>query len=380
MTTTKLYYENAYTRTFEAEVLSCEEGKHGWEIVTDRTAFFPEGGGQTADTGTLGTVRVLDAHERDGAVVHYTDGPLSVGSTVTGRIDWDERFRKMQNHSGEHILSGLVHARYGYDNVGFRLTEEGCTIDFSGELTREQLNELEYAANAVIWENRTITARFPSDEELKTLDYRSKLDLTENVRIVTVEGVDVCACCAPHVSLTGEIGQLRILDSMRHRGGVRLWVCSGSNALLDARARYTASAEISALLNKPQTDITEGVSALLRQRDELRADLTALQRQLSELRAASLPETDGNLLLFEQLDNDGMRTLVNAGMEKCGGVCAVFSGTDGAWQFVMGSAHFDMRPWLKELSKTLPVRGGGQERMVSGRCTASRSEIEAALK
>ena len=379
MQTVKLYYENAYTTDFSAAVLACEQDKKGWQIVLDRTAFFPEGGGQTADTGTLGSVHVLDAHEKQGVVYHLTDGPLPVGCEVQGHIDWPERFRKMQNHSGEHVLSGLVNARYGYDNVGFRLDESGCIVDFSGELTRQQLDELEDAANAVIWDNRPITARFPSEEELRTMEYRSKLDLTENVRIVTVEGVDVCACCAPHVAHTGEIGQLKILDSMRHRGGVRIWIKSGGNALADYRARYTADAEISALLNKPQDAIAAGVKALLEQRDSLRQQLSAAQRQMCELRAASLQPTDGSILLFEDLDNDGMRALVNIGMEKCGGVCAVFSGTDGAWQFVMGSAHTDMRPWLKELSGRLPIRGGGQERMVSGRCTASRQELEAAF-
>lgn len=377
MNTTKLFYENAYTRTFQARVLACGEGKNGWLVELDQTAFFPEGGGQTADTGALGGARVLDVHEKAGRVLHLTDGPLPVGETVTGQIDWAERFRKMQNHSGEHVVSGLVHTRFGYDNVGFHLGDDGCTLDFSGELTRSQLDEIERAANAVVWENRPVTARFPAPEELERLDYRSKLDLRENVRIVTVEGVDCCACCAPHVSRTGEIGVIKLLDFMRHRGGVRVWAKSGTDALRDYQARYTASAAVSGLLNTPQDSIAGGVERLLAQRDGMKQELAALRRQAAEAQAAALRPTEGNMLLFTQADEAGMRLLANAGMEKCGGVCAVFSGGDGDFRFVMASRTEDMRAYIKDLPAHLKARGGGQPQMVSGRCAAARTELEA---
>jgi alanyl-tRNA synthetase len=377
MHTTKLYYENAYTQSFQAAVTACEAGKGGWLVQLDQTAFFPEGGGQTADTGTLGGVRVLDCHEKGGEIYHLTDGPLPVGQTVTGQLDWHDRFRKMQNHTGEHIVSGLVHARYGYENVGFHLAEDGCTFDFDGELTRSQLDEIEQAANAVVWENRAVTTAFPDPETLKSLTYRSKLDLTENVRLVTVEGVDVCACCAPHVSRTGEIGVIKLLDFMRHRGGVRIWAKCGWDALRDYGRRYTDSAAISGLLNTPQENITAGVEKLLAQRDSLKQELTALQRQALEAQAAALAPTAGNMLLFTQADNDGMRILANAGMVKCGGVCAVFSGQDGAYQFVMASEKVDMRAYLKENQAALQARGGGQTAMVSGRSTADKADLEA---
>ena len=378
METVKLYYENARTAEFSARVLSCEPRRNGgFAVVLDRTAFNPEGGGQTADTGALGDVRVTDAHEREGIIYHYTDGPLTPGTEVTGRLDWAERWRKMQNHSGEHIVSGLVHARYGYDNVGFHLGEEGCTIDFSGELTRTQLDEIEDAANAVVWQDLPVVARFPGPEELRTLEYRSKLDLTENVRIVTIEGVDVCACCAPHVARTGEIGVIKLLDAMRHRGGVRIWLKAGSDALADYRARYTDAAAISALLNLPQDKLVPGVERLLAQRDEVKSRLIGLQRAALEAKAAALMPAEGSVVLFEEADDAGMRLLVNAGMEKCGGVCAVFSGSDGDYRFVMGSARRDMRAFAKEIREPLSARGGGQERMISGRCQADRARIEA---
>ncbi len=377
MNTEKLFYKDAYIRRFEAVVLSCEEGKNGWEVVLDATAFFPEEGGQTADTGRLGPVRVLDVREKAGVVTHCTDGPLPVGETVAGEIDWPERFRKMQTHTGEHIVSGIMHARYGFENVGFHLGENGCTFDFNGELTRAQLDEVEREANAAVWADLPVTARFPDAEELAALPYRSKLDLTENVRIVTVEGVDICACCAPHVASTGQIGMIKLLDFMRHRGGIRIWCKCGSDALADYHARYTASAAVSALVNTPQENIVSGVEKLIAQRDELKAEFTALKKQVLEARAAALEPREGNLLLFAREDDAGMRILVNGGMEKCGGVCAVFSGEDGAWQFVMGSKTADMRAFMKENGPALKARGGGQTQMVSGRSQATKAELEA---
>ena len=376
MQTRKLYYEDAYTRDFEAEVLSCEKAKDGWQVVLNATAFFPEEGGQMADTGALGAVRVLDAHEKDGTVYHLTDGPLAVGGTVTSHLDWDERFRKMQTHTGEHIVSGLIHSTYGYDNVGFHLTEAGCTIDFNGELSREQLDDIERRANEAVWQNLRVRTKFPMAWELKEMDYRSKLDLTQDVRIVCVEGVDMCACCAPHVSSTGQIGVIKLLDFMRHRGGVRIWMKAGSDALADYGARY-ASAAVSGLLNVPQEDIAAGTEKLIAQRDELKRELSALRKAAAEARAAQIAPTEGNMVLFADGDEEVLRTLANAGMEKCGGVCAVFSGADGAYRFVMASKTADMRAFIRQNGPALQARGGGQERMVSGRSTAAKAEIEA---
>lgn len=377
MDTIKLFYENAFTAAFDAVVTASEPRKDGFAVALDRTAFNPEGGGQSGDTGVLGGVRVTDTHEKAGVIWHYTDAPLPVGQTVRGELDWDERFRKMQNHSGEHVVSGLVHAKYGWDNVGFHLGDDGCTIDFSGELTREQIDGIEREANAVVWRNVPITARFPAEEELKALDYRSKLDLTENVRIVTVEGVDMCACCAPHVERTGQIGCIKLLDFMRHRGGVRIWLKAGADALRDYDARYRATAAISALLNVPQADVVPAAERLLQSRDELRFELAGLRRRAIEAQAAALEPTEGHLVLFADGEDADLRLLANAGMEKCGGVCAVFSGADGDFRFVMGSLSRDMRAFAREIRDPLSARGGGQERMISGRSTADRKTIEA---
>ena len=380
METRKLYDENAYERSFAALVQSCVPGENGWIVRLDRTAFFPEGGGQRADTGTLGSVRVWDAQEENGAVLHFTDAPLEEGSGVTGVLDWDERFRRMQTHTGEHILSGLLHNRFGYENVGFHLGEAGCTLDTGGELSPEDLAWLETEANRVVWENRTVSARYPAPEELPNLSYRSKLELTENVRLVTIEDLDVCACCAPHVARTGEIGVIKILDAMRHRGGMRLAVCCGSDALRDYQSRFEDTARISRLLNVPQPDIAPAAEKLMAQRDALSYRVTALERKALEAMAASLPPTDGNLLLFTRADEAGMRLLANAGREKCGGICAVFSGPEHDFRFILTSETEDMNAFVRTHREALGLRGGGQARMVSGKCTAGRDALVSFFK
>ena len=228
--TEKLFYLDSHLFEFEAEVLSCRAAKHGWELVLDRTAFFPEGGGQPYDTGAIGPARVLEVHEREGEIRHLCDRELAPGKYACA-VDAEKRLRRMQNHSGEHVFSGLTHKRYGAENVGFHMAADCMTIDFSGELSEEQLRQVERAANEVVRRDLPIRTWFPEPQALAAMDYRSKLELTEDVRIVEIEGVDRCACCAPHVSRTGEVGLVKILDAERHRGGMRLSVVCGLDAL-----------------------------------------------------------------------------------------------------------------------------------------------------
>ncbi len=376
--TEKLYDIDSHLRQFTANVISCEKEAARWVAVLDRTAFFPEGGGQAADTGTLGDARVLDVQELGGSILHYLNAPVPVGETVDGRLDWEQRFRRMQNHSGEHLLSGLVHARYGYRNVGFHLGDGDVTVDFDGDLDRAQLEELETAVNLAIAENAAVECWYPSEAELAGLNYRSKLELTESVRLVKIEGYDLCACCAPHVSHTGEIGSFRILDHMRHRGGVRLHMLCGLDAMEDARARYLATLAISGLLSVPQLETPNAVRRVLGELEQTKQALTESRRQLLALKASALPETEGNLCIFEtEMDLLSLRELVNAGMEKAGGLCAAFSGADGEWKYIIGSRRTDLRSMAKEINSAIGGRGGGRPEMIQGSCTATRQEIEA---
>ena len=377
--TQKLYDSDSHLSAFDAVVLSCEaQGEH-WHVVLDRTAFFPEGGGQPADTGTLGQVSVLDVQEAGGEIVHITDGPLPVGGTVGGRLNWDQRFRRMQEHSGEHILSGLVHKLYGYRNVGFHLGEDAVTMDYDGELSRDQLSELERLANEAVWKNVPITAEYPSEEVLAGLEYRSKLELTENVRIVTIEGYDVCACCAPHVSFTGEIGTIKIIDSMRHRGGVRLTILCGTDALAQYQMLFEEAAALSNLLNVPKHQLVTATERLFAERDALVLALKAREEKLNAMRMQSLPETGKNIVVVDSFDDpDAMRELVNVGMERASGVCAAFSGNDQTgYRYIIGSRNVDLRAAAKDINAALNGRGGGRPTMIQGSCSCGRDQIDA---
>lgn len=376
--TRQLYYEDSHIAEFTARVMSCKTYKDGYAVVLDRTAFFPEGGGQPGDTGRLNESEVLDTRMVNGEIGHILKEPLADGTEVSGRIDWLRRFRLMQNHSGEHVLSGLTHSRFGYENVGFHMAEGIVTLDFDGELTREQLAELEWDANLAIYENHRINTFFPSSEELAGFQYRSKLDLTENVRLVEVEGIDLCACCAPHVSQTGEIGVLRILSAMRHRGGMRLTMACGLNALEEANKTEKNVLSISAALSAPKHETAAAVEKLKNELAETKALCSALRKQLLSLRIKDMPENEGNVLLFEEgLDANSLRELVNAGLEKCGDILAAFSGDDaGGYTYVIGSRTTNLREYAKQLNEAVEGRGGGKPNMLQGTCTANRITIK----
>ena len=376
--TSKLYEEDSHLREFSARVLDCRKEGDGWAVILDRTAFFPEGGGQAGDRGELENVRVLDTRIRDGEILHLTDGPLEPGKTAAGRLDWDLRFRRMQDHSGEHIVSGLVYQKYGYNNVGFHLGDGEVTLDFSGELTGPQLEEIELLANRAVTENLPVQTWYPDGEELAVTEYRSKLDLTENVRLVRIPGIDTCACCAPHVKRTGEIGIIKILDFMRHRGGVRVHILCGMDALADYGARYRATREISGLLSAKQLETPAAVRHTLEELDAAKRQLGEERLRRALEKAAALEPTEGNIcLFFPEMDMRALRELVNAGMEKCAGVCAAFTGGDGDWKFIIGSRRVDLKQETKTILGGIHGRGGGSPEMIQGSAAGSREEIEA---
>lgn len=377
--TVKLYDRDSHLTEFTAEVLSCEPAGKKFHVILNQTAFFPEGGGQLPDTGLLGERKVTDVQETPEGIVHTVSKALEVGSTVTGKLDWPQRFARMQNHSGEHIVSGLVHGKYGYDNVGFHMGEDGMILDFSGELTGEQIAEIEWLANQAVWQNLPITAEYPQPEVLKALEYRSKLDLTENVRIVTIPGVDVCACCAPHVSYTGEVGIIKVLDFMRHRGGMRLRVVCGRDAMEDYRTKHTNITAISALLSAKQEKTAEAVERINNQLQETKGYLGEVQRELIRQKVENAPTVEGNRVLFEPvLDPNGLRELVNSLMEKTGGICAAFTGSEKTgFRYVIGSKSVNLREKAKELNTALHGKGGGAAEMIQGTAQCTRREIRA---
>ena len=382
--TEKLYDQDSRLFSFRARVMACEVRGKGFALELDRTAFFPEGGGQSADTGLIEGARVSDVQEKDGRILHTVDRFFEPGTEVTGDIDAEQRLRRMQNHSGEHILSGITHRLTGYDNVGFHMGEDCMTIDFSGELSEELLRQIELQANEIIRDNRPIRTWYPSPEELAALDYRSKKELTGAVRLVEIKGVDLCACCAPHVRSTGEVGLIKILTAERHRGGMRLTVICGLDALDNYRSLLESAGAVSRQLSVPREKIAAGVERVLAEQSRLKEHAAALETALAVQMAAEQPETDGNICRFVpdvlQLGEIALRELTNALAEKCGGYAAVFSGNDTeGYRYIIGSRHVDLRAMSREINAAIQGRGGGSPEMIQGRAKATTNEIKKAI-
>ncbi len=375
--TEKLYYLDSHLFSFEAVVTDCRAEGKGCIVELDRTAFFPEGGGQPADTGSLGPARVLDVHEKEGHILHYTDRPLTVGECYTGKLDAEQRYRRMQNHSGEHIVSGLVHRLYGYENVGFHMGAGWMTLDYSGELDEAQTETVERLANEAARSDLPVRAWLPEEEELRLLPYRSKKELSGAVRIVEIPGIDRCACCAPHVLHTGEVGTVKILTAERHRGGMRLTAVCGMDALEDYRRRQEGAAAVSALLSVPRDDIAQAVERVLRERDALKERVAELSLRLVGTMADAQEMAEGNLCLFDLcLDEIASRELVNRLVDRCGGFAGVFTGSDEeGWRYILGSRNVDLRAHTREINAALRGRGGGKPEMIQGRASAAQAEI-----
>ena len=375
----KLYEQDAYLAEFTATVLALKTEEGGLWVALDRTAFFPEGGGQAGDCGYLEGTRVLDTQEMDGEIYHKIEAALPIGATVCGRVDFDARFDRMQNHSGEHIVSGILHRRFGYDNVGFHLGDEEMTLDFNGVLTREQLDEIEDEANAVVYADLPITVSYPTSEELTAIDYRAKLALTEGVRLVTVEGVDICACCAPHVRRTGEIGLIKLLDFIHYKGGVRIRAACGRRALADYRAKAREAAAISRLLSVPQTECAAAVERLCGELTARKAAYATLMQELIALRVAALCEnSQGNLLYFApEEDAIALRQAALLGAERAAGLCvALFGSDEDGYRMMIASRNRSLSDLLPALRERLAFRGGGSAELLQGQTRATRDEIE----
>ncbi len=465
MRTERLFYKDAYIKEFTATVLDCREGKKGCEVILSATAFYPEGGGQPYDMGILRTMRsesdtektmtceetsfagmdrnkslclnteatdaeptkaepagivhVLEVHEKNGELIHYTDAALPVGAQVYGKIDWERRFDLMQQHSGEHIVSGLVHAAYGYDNVGFHMGSDVITIDFNGSLDEAALQEIEVKANEVIWQNQETRIFYPSAEELKKLPYRSKKELTGEVRIVefpkkrdcrssensifgkklsegdkSAEGresgkenqpetatadfpyADMCACCGLHVARAGEIGMIKLLSVVKFRDGVRIEMISGKRVLSYLNMVNAQNHQISVLLSAKPDRTAEAVKRSMEENFRLKGRILALEEKMFAQEAERLAGA-GDVLLFEKdMEADSVRKLAVAVMETCGGRCAVFSDNgDGTYKYALGEKDGDLRTLVKEMNQALDGRGGGKPFFAQGSVHSEEGEI-----
>ena len=378
--TEKLFYEDSHMITFSAVVEACEKVGEYYEAVLDRTAFFPEGGGQFADTGVIDGVKVLDAQEKEGIIYHKMEAPIEVGKQVDGVIDWEERFSKMQQHSGEHIVSGLVHAAYGYDNVGFHMGSDMVTIDFDGMIGPEALQEIETEANRAVWENIPIRCWYPSPEELPNVFYRTKKALPWPVRIVEVPGFDRCACCGVHVAHTGEVGLIKILSLAKFHDGVRLGMLCGKRAYDYLGKIFEENRKVSQVFS---AKMPETGNAAVRMNEALSAEkfrAAALEKRLFAFLAEQYRGKGDVAHLEDGLNPAGVRDLADAIAAVCGGRAAVLSGVDGNFAVCLIHQGGDVKEFANTMKTALNGRGGGKPGTFQGTLNATKAEIKEFFK
>ena len=377
MKTEKLYYSDAYIKEFEASVLYVNAIGEYYDVVLDKTAFFPEEGGQYSDTGYIGGAEVFDVKEIDGVIHHYTKSALNVNNCVHCAINFNERFDKMQQHTAEHIISGIFHSLYGVENTGFHLGAELVTLDTSRPITKNELFYVEKLVNEAIQKNVKVTAYFPSADELSSIEYRSKLDLKENVRIVNIEGYDCCACCAPHVAFSGEIGLLKFVSSVKHKGGSRITMLAGMRAYDYVAKLFEEASGVSVLLSAPVTDISKETEKLLSSKEQLAFKLSSLAKDMANLIAESIEPIDKNLVLYyPALDFDALKVLMNLVKEKVEGTLVGLVGEEGSYRYIIMSDSSDFQEIVKNANSALLGRGGGRAPMASGSFGATLAEIK----
>lgn len=380
--TKEIYYENQYITEFESAVTACEDIGDVFHVILEATAFYPEGGGQPADTGCLvpvsgkNPVRVLDVREKAGLILHITDAPLAVGGIVTGHIDWERRFSLMQHHTGEHIISGLALSLYGYNNVGFHMGGEFTTMDLDGVLTPEQVKGLELMANKAVYENTVVCSRHPGSDELARMEYRSKKALTGDIRIVTVDGYDNCACCGLHCAATGEIGVIKLVQAQKYKSGMRLYMLCGLRAVEDYYRKNSDIYALSQLFSARPAEVVAAARQCHAENAELKRQLAAYRFDALKSKAEGIPAGLSLSYMFEDgLTSDELRRLCMLLCEKSA-AAAVFSGADGVFRYAVGSVGEDVRELGKRLNAELNGRGGGQKNLVQGTVNAGREAIE----
>lgn len=384
--TQKLYYEDVYLKEFDAVVTGCEEKNGRFFAVLNRSAFYPEGGGQSGDRGILvrqdqSRVEVLDTHEKGEEIVLTCSGPVSAGEKVHGILDWEFRFDRMQNHSGEHIVSGLIHERYGCNNVGFHMSLDRMTIDLDGEIPEEGLREIERRANEIVWENVPIRTDTYTQEEAAKIAYRSKKDLEGSIRVVSIPGADVCACCGTHVAQTGEIGLIKILSHERFKGGVRMEMMCGRWAYQYIDRICRQNHEVSVHLSSPMEETGGAAKRLVEENRQLKGRLIEQLYQRIDQKAEELAGAGDILLFVPGGDSVAAQKLTAKVMETSGGAVFSFAGSDqDGYKYAAGLLNGDLKALIREMNAALNGRGGGKPFFQQGSVTASGEQIEAFLR
>lgn len=376
---TKLLYEqDAYIKNFEAKVLSCDEAEGGYAVVLDQSAFFPEGGGQKGDVGRIGDATVSDTQLVGDTVVHSVDKPLEVGSEVEAAIDWEIRFERMQNHSAEHIICGIAWSLFGCNNVGFHMGESFMTVDLDGKLSKEELSRVELEANRAVYRNLPIVSIYPTKEEAESLQYRSKKAIDEGLRLVKIGDVDCCACCAPHVAQTGEIGVIKVIDFCPHKNGVRIQLIAGRDAFSDYVALNERNKAVMKLLSAPREGVPSAVEALLDTIARLNGEKQAIARELAICKLNPTVKEKNAFAFCDNCSFEDLRhcsnKLISDGIDHC----LLFSQSgDNEYIYVVNSVKGEARAVVKALNDALGGKGGGKDNYAQGKVCGTRSEVEA---
>ena len=378
METIKLYYQDSHIQKFTAKVLSCEQIEKGWLVTLDQTAFYPEGGGQACDVGTLGEACVLDTQEQGETVVHLCDRELPVGETVEGQIDWQRRFDLMQQHTGEHLLSGLIHSRFGYHNTGFHVGTQVMEVDFDGPVPADALWELEQQANALVWANLPVHCSYPSQEELPHIFYRTKRELPWPVRIVDIPGGDTCACCGVHVKQTGEVGLIKIISCVKFHSGVRLEMACGDRAYRYIQHIFEQNRDVSRLLSAKMTETAAAVQKLADIAASEKYRAAGLEKQLFATIAQGYRGREKVVHMQPGLSGGSVRELADSIAAVCADYAVVFSGSDAqGYQLCIVSGQQDVKELGMGAMEKLNGRGGGRGTAFQGTVKATQMEIEA---
>lgn len=375
--TEKIYDIDSHLTEFQATVMDSYPFADGFATILDRTAFFPEGGGQASDIGFIDDAKVYDVQIKDEIIYHYTTKQFEKGARVNGKVDFERRFDFMQQHSGEHIVSGVAHSLYGCENVGFHLGQDIVTLDFDKLLTKEQILEIEAKANEAVFLNRKFNTYYPDEQTLSALNYRSKKELSGAVRIVEIENTDVCACCAPHVKTASEIGTIKLLDSEKLRGGIRIEMKCGKRALLDYNEKYDNVRKISSALAVKQNETAQGVQRLLDSISDLKFKITALKRQAIDSKVLAFENKNEKTAVFESdFEIKELQIFADALFKQYGGIRAVFSHTDNGLSFAICGESNALDEFFKQFKTEFTVKGGGRNSMVQGTVEAQKENIE----
>lgn len=392
----RIYETDAYQTSFTAKVLNLHRDASGKFLVQlDRTAFFPEGGGQLGDQGKLEDYAVEDVQKIDGVIFHIL-APVPVhleetvkavfaeGKEVHGEVDFALRFLRMQNHLAEHLFCGIANKRFGYDNVGFHLTDV-VTFDLNGPLSAEDIASIETACNEAVWKNAKVNVLFPTPEEIQTKEFRSKLELEEGVRLVEIEGYDCCACCAPTLHTLGEIGVIKVLDFMPHRGGTRITLIAGSTAWKDYANVDNQMREMMKLFSSSRELTAEYAAEFVRKTNLMHEENTTLKKEVANLfteKVKRLTESGKDRILFVMKDADEaqIRGIINATVKDYDGIVIGLRGNDKeGYRYVCGrreaNEEYSLKTLAAELKDNFGGRGGGSEVMIQGSLEAKEETI-----